>query len=69
LVYPRRSLQERDTGPPGGRNRNGGEGKTVARRLSRAEWQALAVAVTVYERWRADPGAEAFDNVTVLELS
>jgi hypothetical protein len=31
--------------------------------------QDLAVAVTVYERWRADPGAEAFDNVTVLELS
>jgi ornithine cyclodeaminase/alanine dehydrogenase-like protein (mu-crystallin family) len=31
--------------------------------------QDLAVAVTVYERWRADPDAEAFDNVTVLELS
>jgi alanine dehydrogenase len=30
--------------------------------------QDLAVAVAVYERWSADPRAEAFDGVTELEL-
>jgi alanine dehydrogenase len=31
--------------------------------------QDLAVAIAIYERWRADPSAEAFAGVTELELA
>jgi ornithine cyclodeaminase/alanine dehydrogenase-like protein (mu-crystallin family) len=30
--------------------------------------QDLAVAIAVYERWRADPGGSAFTAVAVLDL-
>jgi ornithine cyclodeaminase/alanine dehydrogenase-like protein (mu-crystallin family) len=31
--------------------------------------QDLAVALAVYERWRADPRGEAFDGVAVLPMT